>query len=332
MVRLWKNFKLLTICTQVFGISAFATGPAPVGHVTTVIGLALIRPASGIPGKDRLNGALKPGAEVYEGDVINTSSNGSVKILLADNTVMDLGPGSLMHMDSLKNLGSANREVKVEMAYGTARTSVTEKLGPKGKFVIRTKSATMGVRGTEFIVKSQFEGLGPTSAAASTSAPGGKTEVMVVQGKVEVEAKSASPAKRSPSQSTSPSTPHSAKVTLGAGEGISMSANAPKAEAPTTFTPAQMESAVTSTKVEDTTFKSAIQDQPGSGGGSLGAAAESVIHQEFVQQASGTSQAAPSLGNAPIFSGPVGQSNPLASPVVNMTAGGLRRVRVMVIR
>src|SRR4051812_10266182 len=45
--------------------------------------------------RERMNSlTLRPGDTLYEGDVINTASNGSVKMLLADRTIVDLGVSS----------------------------------------------------------------------------------------------------------------------------------------------------------------------------------------------------------------------------------------------
>ena len=113
----------------------------------SVIGKALVRK----DGEETKNSVtLIPGDSVYEGDVINTPSNGAVKLLLQDKTLVDLGPSSLFKVNKFVPNQGENREVELGMMYGTVRTAVTKKLQGKGKFNIRTPSATIGR--TEFVV------------------------------------------------------------------------------------------------------------------------------------------------------------------------------------
>jgi hypothetical protein len=156
---------------------------AQAGKVVSVEGRVLIRqdgPNAGLV-------ALKPGAQVREGDVINTASDGKVKLLLEDKTILDLGGSALFKVEKFEARSGGDRQVSLDMAYGTVRASVSQPVTAKGKFQIRTRTATMGVRGTEFIVQAPM-GQSPLGAAA----PAGQaekpveTKVTVVQGKVEV--------------------------------------------------------------------------------------------------------------------------------------------------
>ena len=62
-----------------------------------------------------------------------------------------------------------DRKVDLTMMYGTARTAVTQPVHPKnGKFYFRTKTATMGVRGTMFVVSATI-GESTSNASAATS-------------------------------------------------------------------------------------------------------------------------------------------------------------------
>jgi hypothetical protein len=128
---------------------------------------------------------LKPGDKLYKGSIVNTGSNGVVKLLMTDRTIIDLGPSSLFKMNDyeLKKGAVGDRKVDLSLDYGTVRASVNEKLtSPKAKFTIRTKAATMGVRGTEFVVKSPIPAIGPAGAAAEPP----KMSLTVMHGKVEV--------------------------------------------------------------------------------------------------------------------------------------------------
>jgi hypothetical protein len=124
---------------------------------------------------------LKPGDRLYKGSIVNTGSDGAVKLLMTDRTIVDLGPSSLFKVNDYKlgaNVGERN--VDVSLDYGQVRTSVNEKLtSTKGKFTVRTKTATMGVRGTEFVVHAPVDPNRASEGAKSTS-------LTVLHGKVEV--------------------------------------------------------------------------------------------------------------------------------------------------
>ena len=99
----------------------------------------------------------------------------------------------------MKAGAGGRREVDATVAYGTLRAGVTQKLEGKSHFKVRTASATMGVRGTEFVVKSELgdmkqlnqvlsakPGELPSFSGSMATGELPKTEVTVLQGKVEV--------------------------------------------------------------------------------------------------------------------------------------------------
>lgn len=138
---------------------------------------------------------LKVGDSLYEGDLINTSSGASAKILMADRTIIDVGPTTVFKVEEFK-LGNnvKERQVDLSMQYGKIRTLVSQKLNDSGKFKVHTRSATMGVRGTEFLVMSDVDGVSKKDDASK----GTQTQVVVLEGKVAVdtpkEAKAGMPA------------------------------------------------------------------------------------------------------------------------------------------
>src|SRR4051794_2287912 len=67
------------------------------GEVVSVDGIVFTRnDGKGQGGKAR---TVQPGDYVYAEDVINTSSNGRIKILLKDKSIVDLGPSALFKVD-----------------------------------------------------------------------------------------------------------------------------------------------------------------------------------------------------------------------------------------
>lgn len=132
------------------------------GAIVTVNGLAEVT-----RGSRKL--ALKAGDTILEHDVIDVAAGGSAKLLLKDHSILDIGPGTNFRVDKYFASHGADREVEVAVGHGTLRTAVTQKVEGSGKFRVKTNSATMGVRGTEFVVTA-----------------GAKTQVTVLQGQVEV--------------------------------------------------------------------------------------------------------------------------------------------------
>jgi hypothetical protein len=175
-----RNFKVFTrVCTLlVFALSAIPSFAADefVAQAVSVSGKVLVRGEG--TGTVQMT-FLKPGDKLYKGSIVNTGSNGAVKLLMTDRTIVDLGPSSLFKVNDYALNTVGDRKVDVSLDYGQVRTSVNEKItSNKGKFTIRTKAATMGVRGTEFVVSA------PVPSGGSVQPP--KTSLTVMHGKVEV--------------------------------------------------------------------------------------------------------------------------------------------------
>jgi len=154
----------------------------PVGKVVTITGLVLIRPNSS--DTSRKVHALKPNEPLYEGDVINTSSTGNAKLLLADRSIIDVTGGSMFHLKSLKGDGP-DRQVELSLPFGQARAAVTQPISAKGRYRVRSRAATMGVRGTEFVIQTPLSEPSSQSLSDSGSSQP-NTTVTVLQGKVAV--------------------------------------------------------------------------------------------------------------------------------------------------
>lgn len=88
--------------------------------------------------------------KLEEGAVIQTMPNSSIKLQMADKSVVDIGAATSLKVTTSK--GGDDKEVDLSLDEGKVRAFVRKKgEGEKGKFTIRTKSATMGVRGTQFL-------------------------------------------------------------------------------------------------------------------------------------------------------------------------------------
>lgn len=187
--------------TRTFVAAAFALTAAPsfaaepAGKAVGVVGKVLVRNLDSSKPEMRF---MKVGDPVERGTLINTGSGASVKLMLKDKTILDLGGSTLFKVDEFLLKNGDNRNVQMSMDYGKVRASVNTPVGAAGRFSIKTQAATMGVRGTEFIVastlpvepaapKGSSKGAeGSSSQAGSGKAAPSQTQVTVVHGKVEV--------------------------------------------------------------------------------------------------------------------------------------------------
>lgn len=121
---------------------------------------------SKLGGEVSLNGKkLKANADIYEGGgLLVTKAKSFVKIHVpAWGSDVSLGPNSSMELD-FKKSDSANYTLKK----GLCRW-ISEKGGRHEGNQVRTKTAAMGIRGTDFVVQ---------------YSPSGETDIVVLDGKV----------------------------------------------------------------------------------------------------------------------------------------------------
>lgn len=340
-----SNMGGLVLLRSVVGVGAvlavLASGQAwaneVAGQIVSVEGTVFVRQDGRAPASALA--PAKPGDSVRAGDVINSASDGKIKILMKDHTILDLGPSALFKIDQFKANQGANREVEVNMVYGSLRAAVAQKLAGKGKFKLRTPSAVMGVRGTEFIVKSDAPAdLKQVSAAianpekpvlAQGSGQGGdasaaSTQVTVVQGRVDVEPKASTAG--SPQSLEKP-------VALTAGTQLTTQVGEAAAPKAVTVDAQQMTQLRETVKVQDNTFSKAVTVDPAAGGASGGGVGGEVTRQAVTTAVTGAIQGAPALtmGSAG-FAGTFG-NNQTFTPVNQnfLQAGMLRTITVNVI-
>lgn len=93
----------------------------------------------------------KPGDIVNGGDVVRTGEKSSVKLLMRDRSIFDLGPSTTFRIAKYE-VGPQGRDVDTTLETGDARASIAKDLKKKPKFYLRTKWSVLAVRGTEFRV------------------------------------------------------------------------------------------------------------------------------------------------------------------------------------
>ena len=119
---------------------------------------------------------LKASDRVENGNVVRTLPGAKVKVIYDNGDQIYVGPGSSYRI-SWK--GDVKTVPEIRLAYGRIR-GVISKEGPRKKVIIRTRSAVMGVRGTDFFISD--EGQGETSVSVLR----GAVEVAPTRGKATV--------------------------------------------------------------------------------------------------------------------------------------------------
>ena len=136
------------VCVSAAIILTLAMGPSlaagPSGTVLAVVQAANIDGATG-------KTVIQPEQPVYSGDRVETDAKGSAQIKFRDNTKLVVGPSSSMVIDAFVFSDSNTaRQVSIDVLKGTLRFMTGT--SPKDAYSIKTPTATIAVRGTEFDV------------------------------------------------------------------------------------------------------------------------------------------------------------------------------------
>lgn len=142
-----KTIFVLISCAALLGFGGLGFANES-GVVKTVRGQVLIE-----RGSSKLQ--AKVGDPVQERDRVIVQGNSSVGISMSDETLLGIGPNSTVVIDRYQ-YDPVTREGKVETSIlkGTLRyvTGLIGKANPQA-IKVMTDSATIGIRGTEFIVE-----------------------------------------------------------------------------------------------------------------------------------------------------------------------------------
>ncbi|MFK5976131.1 MAG: FecR family protein [Sulfurovum sp.] len=123
---------------------------------------------SGVKGKSNIHRAnkiikIKNGATIKVRDSITTAKNSKVQVIMKDKTIITIGANSEYSFDTYTYGNGQKPKVSMELKRGFFRviTGKISKIAPK-RFHIKTRSATIGIRGTHFYgeVKGSEENIG----------------------------------------------------------------------------------------------------------------------------------------------------------------------------
>ncbi|CCQ73777.1 FecR domain-containing protein [Magnetospira sp. QH-2] len=139
-------------------------GMAPIGQVDTTTGTVTVTHADGT------KETLAKGDSVYQGDILETASDGAVGVILADNSVFSLGEGGRMVLDEMVyDPGSQEGSASFALLTGAA-TFVSGQIAKFGQdaMVVNTPVATIGIRGTKVFLETDGDSIQAVNLPEST--------------------------------------------------------------------------------------------------------------------------------------------------------------------
>ncbi|HIC10206.1 MAG TPA: hypothetical protein EYO61_02445 [Campylobacterales bacterium] len=117
----------------------------------------------------------KPGFELLSNDIVVTGDKSKAKLVFQDKTKITLGKNSIFEIQKYLFDGTKKSRAKFKAKYGFFN-AVTGKIGKVApdNFALKTKTATIGVRGTEFegVVSPSKEGVKCVKGTIAVSAKG----------------------------------------------------------------------------------------------------------------------------------------------------------------
>lgn len=113
----------------------------------------------------------KIGDRITQGAILRTAPGARARVVFENGDQYHVAPESAYRANANGSGGAGKRHAEIGIDYGKLR-GVVSKDGPRSRLVIKTKSATMGVRGTDFYV--------------SDRGNQGGTQVSVLRGAVEL--------------------------------------------------------------------------------------------------------------------------------------------------
>jgi len=146
------SLTVLFLLLSIGGENSIADASGPVAIVKKVSGSAtVVRQGQTISATN--------GLEVWENDTLRTGRNGSIGIVFNDDTFLSLGPESVLVIDEFVFAPKQGKfSIVIRMLKGTAAylSGLISKLSPDSAH-FKTPTASIGIRGTKFVVKVEGE-------------------------------------------------------------------------------------------------------------------------------------------------------------------------------
>lgn len=159
------------------------------------------------------------GDRVEQGNIVRTAPGAKARVVFDNGDQYNVGAGTAYRVSWDKD--SNDGKAQINLMHGKLRGMIT-KGGPRSKLLIRTKAATMGVRGTDFFI--------------ADGGAEGETEISIIRGAVEVR-----PTQPKGGAKSGAKAPEVIEVKAGYSATIAVAPEAPKAETPKAETPKKIE-------------------------------------------------------------------------------------------
>jgi len=125
--------------------------------------------------------------KVFSGDEVVTQPSGRVKLVMQDGSIVYIGGQSRISVPDYSMKGKGLLRGFFELMWGKARFLVKKLLREKAEFSVKTKTVTLGVRGTQFSISYPAPDIPENVDAASlktVNIPDMPTTVMLFEGAV----------------------------------------------------------------------------------------------------------------------------------------------------
>jgi hypothetical protein len=141
----------LSLVTIIFLLSIHGTSisadPSPI--------IATVQKVSGMATVLRQGQTLsvKIDLEIYQNDTLRTGPNGSLGVIFRDDTLLSMGPNSVLVIDEFVFAPKQGKfSIVIRMLKGTAAylSGLISKLAPESAH-FKTPTASIGIRGTKFV-------------------------------------------------------------------------------------------------------------------------------------------------------------------------------------
>jgi len=129
-------------------VPSYALAADPIGQINNASGTVDVT-RTGTPHH------VATGDKVFQDDVISTGADGSIGITFADNSLISLGPNSELKLDQFQfNPAARTGNFDSSLNKGTlaVKSGLIVQQNPES-MRIHMQAATLGVRGTEFVVR-----------------------------------------------------------------------------------------------------------------------------------------------------------------------------------
>lgn len=126
--------------------------------------------------------SVAPGSTVQQGDVIITQPNSTARVKFSDGGDLSVAPNSQLRIDqySFENAAPQKDNMVLSLLKGGLRTvtGLVGKRGDREAYKVQTSTATIGIRGTEFIAALCDEQCVKEAASAPVTPRASDTEVV----------------------------------------------------------------------------------------------------------------------------------------------------------